>query len=102
MSHELNAIGPRVVIEPIVPKASDVIELTDRTFQQMGRVVSIGRPFCPECNAEASIDVKVGDVVLFHTSVGHEITSSQGHHLLVIGFQDVLAVYEPDEETSAA
>lgn len=98
----LQAIGPRVVVSPIVPNASDVIELTDRKFQQMGRVVSVGRAFCPECNAVASIDVQIGDVVLFHTSVGQEITSNHGHNLIVIGFQDVLAVYEPDTKRATA
>lgn len=94
----LHPIGPRVVVEPIVTKPSDIIETTDRTFQQMGRVLGIGKGYCPECNGVADFDVNEGDIVLFHTTVGHEITSSDGDEYLVIGFQDVLAVYEPDED----
>lgn len=96
----IQPVGPRIVIRPIVPKASAIIDLTDREFQQMGRVLSIGEAYCPECGMhKAQLDVQVGDVVLFHTTVGHEIEETGE---IIIGFQDVLGIYVPDDMEGAA
>ena len=95
----IQPVGPRVIIQPIVPKASAIIDLTDREFQQMGRVLAIGEAYCPECGIQkAYLDVAVGDVVLFHTTVGQEIEETGE---IIIGFQDVLGVYVPDVEGAA-
>ena len=96
----IQPVGPRIVIRPIVPAASKVLTLTDRQFQQMGRVLAIGDAYCPDCGmTKAQLDVVVGDVVLFHTSVGHEIEPTGD---IIIGFQDVLGVYQPDSAEGAA
>ena len=60
-----------------------------------GTVVAMGRPICDECRQPVSIDVSVGDVVVYHKMSGLEIEIDREAHVMLKP-HDVLLIWRPD------
>ena len=97
MSMNLKPLGGRVVVEPI--EAEDVttggifLPETAKEKPQKGVVLSVGPGDRNEDGERITMDVKVGDTVLYAKYGGTEI-KIDGKKLLILRESDLLAIVE--------
>jgi chaperonin GroES len=97
MAINLKPLGSRVVVEPIesedVTPGGIVLPETAKEKPQKGKVLSVGPGDRDDKGNRISMDVKVGDVVLFAKYAGTEI-KVEGKKLLILRESDLLAIVE--------
>lgn len=97
MAINLKPLGSRVVVEPIesedVTPGGIVLPETAKEKPQKGKVLSVGPGDRDDKGNRISMDVKVGDIVLFAKYAGTEI-KVDGKKLLILRESDLLAIVE--------
>jgi chaperonin GroES len=97
MAVNLKPLGNRVVVEPQEQEEKTTSGLflpeTAKEKPQRGSVLSIGPGERDDAGKRISLDVKVGDVVLYAKYGGTEI-KIDGKKLLILRESDILAVIE--------
>lgn len=97
MTLKLKPLGSRVVIEPIeqeeVTASGIVLPETAKEKPQKGTVLAVGPGDRDEDGKRITMDVTVGDVVLFAKYSGTEI-KLDNKKLLILRESDLLAIVE--------
>ena len=65
---------------------------TAKEKPQEGKVVAVGKGKVLENGSVQSLEVKVGDKVLYGKYTGNEITTKEGEELLIMREEDILAI----------
>jgi chaperonin GroES len=93
---EIKPLGDRVVIQPLEAenktKGGIVLPDTAKEKPQEGKVVAVGKGKILESGAVQTLEVKVGDKVLYGKYSGNEITAKDGTELLIMREEDILAI----------
>lgn len=79
-----------------MPEQHGSIVLVQTVPPVCGRVIAVGKPFCEECRQPVSLDVSVGDVVVYHASAGYEVSIDNVEHV-ILKPADVLLLWRADE-----
>jgi chaperonin GroES len=94
---KLKPLGSRVVIEPIeqeeITAGGIVLPETAKEKPQQGMVLAVGQGDRDEDGKRITMDVSVGDKVLFAKYSGTEI-KMDGKKLLILRESDILAIVE--------
>ena len=94
---KLRPLGDRVVIEPTpreeMTKSGIVLPDTAKEKPQEGKVLAVGPGRILDDGKRESIDVKVGDKVLYAKYAGTEF-KIDGDELLIVSQKDILAIVE--------
>ena len=97
MSINFKPLGSRVVIEPMeqedITAGGIVLPETAKEKPQKGTIMAVGPGDRDEDGDRITMDVKVGDVVLFAKYSGTEI-KVDGKKLLILRESDILAIVE--------
>jgi chaperonin GroES len=97
MAFNLKPLGSRVVIEPLeqedVTAGGIVLPETAKEKPQRGKVLSIGPGDRDDKGNRLTLDVSVGDTVLFAKYAGTEI-KLDGKKILILRESDLLAIVE--------
>jgi len=97
MSFNLKPLGSRVVVEPLeqeeVTAGGIVLPETAKEKPQKGVVLSVGPGDRNEDGERITMDVKVGDTVMYAKYGGTEI-KIDGKKLLILRESDLLAIVE--------
>ena len=97
MAMNLKPLGSRVVVEPLeqeeITPGGIVLPETAKEKPQKGTVLSVGPGDRDENGKRISMDVTVGETVLFATYGGTEI-KIDGKKLLILRESDLLAIVE--------
>ena len=100
MAINLKPLGDRVVVEPIeqdeMTPSGLVLPETAKEKPQKGVVVAAGPGARDEDGKRISLDVSVGETVLFAKYAGTEF-KVDGKKLLILKESDLLAIVTPDE-----
>lgn len=92
----MQPLGDRVVIKPLEAEAKTkggiVLPDTAKEKPQEGKVVAVGKGKALEDGKIQSLEVKVGDKVLYGKYSGTEITTKDGEELLIMREEDILAI----------
>jgi chaperonin GroES len=100
MAINLKPLGDRVVVEPIeqdeMTASGLVLPETAKEKPQKGLVVAAGPGARDEDGKRISLDVSVGETVLFAKYAGTEF-KVDGKKLLILKESDLLAIVTPDE-----
>jgi chaperonin GroES len=92
---KLRPLGDRVVIEPTpreeMTKSGIVLPDTAKEKPQEGKVLAVGPGRILDDGKRESIDVKVGDKVLYAKYAGTEF-KLDGDDVLIVSQKDILAV----------
>ena len=100
MAINLKPLGDRVVVEPIeqdeMTPSGLVLPETAKEKPQKGVVVAAGPGARDEDGKRISLDVSVGETVLFAKYAGTEF-KVDGKKLLILKESDLLAIVAPDE-----
>ena len=81
--------------EEIAPSDPGKIILVQTEPPICGTVIALGKPFCEECKRPVTLDVAVGDVVVYHKTAGFEIGVDGVSHVLLKP-HDLLLIWRPD------
>lgn len=73
----------------------DGVQLVTLRPPVQGTVMAIGRPFCTDCHRPASVDLEVGDVVVYPKTAGLDC-SADGEPFVVMNLDDVLVIWRPE------
>ena len=94
---KLRPLGDRVVIQPTpreeMTKSGIVLPDTAKEKPQEGSVLAVGPGPILDDGKRESIDVKVGDKVLYAKYAGTEF-KIDGDELLIVSQKDILAIVE--------
>jgi len=94
---KLRPLGDRVVIEPTpreeMTKSGIVLPDTAKEKPQEGKILAVGPGRILDDGKRESIDVKVGDKVLYAKYAGTEFKIDE-NELLIVSQKDILAVVE--------
>jgi chaperonin GroES len=94
---KLRPLGDRVVIEPTpreeMTKSGIVLPDTAKEKPQEGKVLAVGPGRILDDGKRESIDVKVGNKVLYAKYAGTEFKVDE-NELLIVSQKDILAVVE--------
>jgi len=93
---EIRPLGDRVVVKPLEAesktKGGIVLPDTAKEKPQEGKIVAVGKGKILENGNLQSLEVKVGDKVLYGKYSGNEITTKEGEELLIMREEDILAI----------
>jgi len=93
---DIKPLGDRVVIKPLEAeektKGGIVLPDTAKEKPQEGKVVAVGKGKVLENGSVSTLEVKVGDKVLYGKYSGNEITTKEGDELLIMREEDILAI----------
>jgi chaperonin GroES len=94
---KLRPLGDRVVIEPTpreeMTKSGIVLPDTAKEKPQEGKVLAVGPGRILDDGKRESVDVKVGDKVLYAKYAGTEFKVEE-NELLIVSQKDILAVVQ--------
>jgi chaperonin GroES len=92
----IQPLGDRVVVKPLEAEAKSkggiVLPDSAKEKPQEGKVVAVGKGKVLENASVQSLEVKVGDKVLYGKYSGNEITTKDGDELLIMREEDILAI----------
>ena len=93
---KIQPLGDRVAVKPLEAesKTKGGIVLPDSAKEkpQEGLIVAVGKGKVLDSGAVASLEVKVGDKVLYGKYSGNEITTKDGDEILIMREEDILAI----------
>ncbi len=94
---KLRPLGDRIVVQPTpreeMTKSGIVLPDTAKEKPQEGKVIAVGPGRTLDDGSRESIDVEVGQRVLYAKYAGTEF-KIEGEELLIISQKDILAVVE--------
>ena len=94
----LRPLGDRVLVEweerPKTTAAGIYIPDSAQKLPEQGVVIAIGRGRITDDKAIVSLEVKVGDKVLFNRLVGVGVAAMEDNKLLLLKEEDIYAVIE--------
>ncbi|MCD6406414.1 co-chaperone GroES [Candidatus Aerophobetes bacterium] len=94
---KLKPLGDRVLVEPLeekeTVKGGIIIPDTAKEKPQEGKVVAVGQGKKDEKGNLISLDVKVGDKILFGKYAGTEV-KIDGKEYLIMQQEDILGIIE--------
>lgn len=94
MAAKLEPLGDRVVVKPIpkeeVTKGGIVLPDTAKEKPQEGEVIAVGPGRMTEDGKRLTMDVKVGDIVIYAKYGGTEI-KEDNEELIILRESDILA-----------
>jgi chaperonin GroES len=94
MSVKLQPLGDRVIVKPIpkeeITKGGIVLPDTVKEKPQEGKVIAVGPGRMTDDGKRLSMDVKVGDVVIYARYGGSEIKEGD-EELIILRESDILA-----------
>jgi chaperonin GroES len=97
MSLSLKPLGDRVVVKPIeqdeVTVGGIMLPDTAKEKPQKGKILAVGPGSRNDAGERVTLDVKVGDTVLYAKYAGTEI-KLDGEKVLVLRESDILAIVE--------
>jgi len=97
MTLNITPLGDRVVVEPLEKEDTTpsglVLPETAREKPQEGKVLAAGPGRTNEDGARVTMDVKVGDRVLYAKYAGTEFKLNDKKYL-ILGEKDILAIIE--------
>lgn len=89
-------LADRVVIKPLEAenktKGGIVLPDTAKEKPQEGKVIAVGKGKVSDSGHVQTLEVKVGDRVLYGKYSGSEITTKEGEELLIMREEDILAI----------
>lgn len=92
----IQPLGDRVVVKPLEAEAKTkggiLLPDTAKEKPQEGKVVAVGKGKTLENGSVHTLEVKVGDKVLYGKYSGNEITTKEGEELLIMKEEDILAI----------
>ena len=95
MSMKIRPLSDRVVVQPMDAEEKKqggiIIPDTAKEKPQQGKIVAVGPGKISESGQKISMEVKVGDVVLYGKYSGTEVTVDD-EDLLIMRESDILAV----------
>ncbi len=93
---KIQPLADRVVVKPLEAenktKGGIVLPDTAKEKPQEGEIVAVGKGKLLDNGNIASLEVKVGDRVLYGKYSGNEITTKDGEELLIMREEDILAI----------
>jgi len=94
---KIRPLGDRIVVEPLEAeektKGGIILPDTAKEKPQEGKVVAVGKGKIGEDGKPVSMEVKVGDKVLYGKYSGTEITIDDKEYI-ILKEEDILAVVE--------
>ncbi|MCD6221106.1 co-chaperone GroES [bacterium] len=94
---KIRPLGDRIVVEPLEAeektKGGIILPDTAKEKPQEGKVVAVGKGKVGEDGKPVSMEVKVGDKVLYGKYSGTEITIDDKEYI-ILKEEDILAVVE--------
>ena len=103
MALNLKPLGDRVVVEPMeqddMTASGLVLPETAKEKPQKGEILAVGPGARNDDGTRASMDVAVGNVVLYAKYAGTEI-KLDGRKLLILKETDILAILEGETSKS--
>ncbi len=92
----IQPLGDRIVVKVLeaqeVTKGGIVLPDTVKEKPQEGKVVAVGKGKVLDSGNVQTLEVKVGDRVLYGKYSGTEITTKEGEELLIMKEDDILAI----------
>jgi len=92
----IQPLGDRVVVKALEAesKTKGGILLPDSAKEkpQEGKIVAVGKGKTLENGSLQTLEVKVGDRILYGKYSGNEITTKEGEELLIMREEDILAI----------
>ncbi len=92
----MQPLGDRVVVKALEAedksKGGIVLPDTAKEKPQEGKIVAVGKGKVSGSGDRESLEVKVGDKVLYGKYSGTEITTKEGEELLIMREEDILAI----------
>jgi chaperonin GroES len=92
----IQPLADRVVVKQLEAesktKGGIVLPDTAKEKPQEGKVVAVGKGKVLENGTVHSLEVKVGDKILYGKYSGNEITTKDGEELLIMREEDILAI----------
>lgn len=92
----MQPLGDRVVVKALEAedksKGGIVLPDTAKEKPQEGKIVAVGKGKVSDSGNRESLEVKVGDKVLYGKYSGTEITTKEGEELLIMREEDILAI----------
>ena len=92
----IQPLGDRVVVKPLEAeektKGGIVLPDTAKEKPQEGKVVAVGKGKVLDSGTTQTVEVKVGDKVLYGKYSGTEVTTKDGDDLLIMREEDILAI----------
>ncbi|MDD5614537.1 MAG: co-chaperone GroES [Candidatus Omnitrophica bacterium] len=93
---DIKPLADRVVVKPLEAEAKTkggiVLPDTAKEKPQEGKIVAVGKGRILDNGSLQSLEVKVGDKVLYGKYSGNEITTKDGEELLIMREEDILAI----------
>ena len=93
---DIQPLADRIVVKPLdaqeVSKGGIVLPDTAKEKPQEGKVVAVGKGKLTEEGKVKSLEVRVGDRILYGKYSGTEITTKEGQELLIMREDDVFAI----------
>ncbi len=93
---EIKPLADRVVVKPLEAeeksKGGIVLPDTAKEKPQEGKIVAVGKGKVLENGQIQTMELKVGDRILYGKYSGNEISTKDGDELLIMREEDVLAV----------
>lgn len=93
---DIQPLADRIVVKPLdaqeVTKGGIVLPDTAKEKPQEGKVVAVGKGKLTEEGKVKSLEVRVGDRILYGKYSGTEITTKEGQELLIMREDDVFAI----------
>ena len=96
MDIQIQPLADRIVVKPLdaqeVTKGGIVLPDTAKEKPQEGKVVAVGKGKLTEEGKVKTLEVRVGDRILYGKYSGTEITTKEGQELLIMREDDVFAI----------
>ena len=93
---DIQPLADRIVVKPLdaqeVSKGGIVLPDTAKEKPQEGKVVAVGKGKLTEEGKVKTLEVRVGDRILYGKYSGTEITTKEGQELLIMREDDVFAI----------
>ena len=95
---KLQPLADRVIVKPLdaeeTTKGGIVLPDTAKEKPQEGEIVAVGKGKLREDGSVQSLEVKVGNRILYGKYSGTEISTKEGSDFLIMREDDILAVVE--------
>jgi chaperonin GroES len=92
----IQPLADRIVVKVLeakeVTKGGILLPETAKEKPQEGKVIAVGKGKTLPCGQIQTMEVKVGDRILFEQYGGKEITTTDGEELFIINEENVVAI----------
>ena len=93
---DIKPLADRVIVKPLEAqektKGGILLPDTAKEKPHEGKIVAVGKGKVLDNGQVQSLEVKVGDRILYGKYIGNEITTKDGDELLIMREEDILAI----------